>query len=165
MKLVREKRKRILGGSPYRPRSDVRQEGLPQNKDRAQARKTSMATGQSPSRRKGRFPRTLLATVTGPHTKKKEPNPTSYHAPESTDYTRRHGVSGWGRDFTRDKEPSHQRRRPKRCRFHPWQGRSPREGNGNPLQYLCLGNAMDRGAWWAMVRRVAESTQLKQLST
>ena len=27
--------------------------------------------------------------------------------------------------------------------------RSPREGNGNPLYYSCLGNSMDRGAWWA----------------
>ena len=30
------------------------------------------------------------------------------------------------------------------------------EGNGNPLQYSCLGNPMDRGAWWAIVHRVAE---------
>ena len=30
-------------------------------------------------------------------------------------------------------------------------GRSPREGNGYPLQYSCLGNPMDRGAWWATV--------------
>ena len=29
----------------------------------------------------------------------------------------------------------------------PGSGRSPGEGNGNPLQYSCLGNAMDRGAW------------------
>ena len=29
-------------------------------------------------------------------------------------------------------------------------------GNGNPLQYSCLGNSMDRGAWWATVHRVAE---------
>ena len=36
------------------------------------------------------------------------------------------------------------------------------EGNGNPLQYSCLENPMDRGAWWAMVHGVAESrTQLK----
>ena len=33
----------------------------------------------------------------------------------------------------------------------PWSGRSPGEGNGNPLQYSCLGNAMDGGAWWAIV--------------
>ena len=30
----------------------------------------------------------------------------------------------------------------------PGSGRSPGEGNGNPLQYSCLGNPMDRGAWW-----------------
>ena len=31
----------------------------------------------------------------------------------------------------------------------PGSGRSPGEGNGNPLQYYCLENLMDRGAWWA----------------
>ena len=31
----------------------------------------------------------------------------------------------------------------------PESGRSPGEGNGNPLQYSCLGNPMDRGDWWA----------------
>ena len=36
-------------------------------------------------------------------------------------------------------------------------GRSPREGNGNPLQYSCLNNPMDRGAWQAIVRRVTNS--------
>ena len=30
----------------------------------------------------------------------------------------------------------------------PGSGRSPGEGNGNPLQYFCLGNSMDRGAWY-----------------
>jgi len=39
----------------------------------------------------------------------------------------------------------------------PGTGRSPGEGNGNPLQYYCLGNPMDRGAWWATVHRVAKS--------
>ena len=34
-------------------------------------------------------------------------------------------------------------------------GRSAEEGNGNPLQYSCLGNPTVRGAWWAAVRRVA----------
>ena len=33
----------------------------------------------------------------------------------------------------------------------PGLGRSPGEGNGNPLQYSCLENATDRGAWWAIV--------------
>ena len=32
-----------------------------------------------------------------------------------------------------------------------WSGRSPREGNGNPFQYSCLGNSMDRASWWATV--------------
>ena len=34
----------------------------------------------------------------------------------------------------------------------PGSGRSPGEGNGNPLQYSCLENPMDGGAWWATVR-------------
>ena len=38
-----------------------------------------------------------------------------------------------------------------------------REGNGNPLQYTCLQNSMDRGTWWAIVHGVAESCS--QLST
>ena len=33
----------------------------------------------------------------------------------------------------------------------PGKGRSPGEGNGNPLQYSCLENPKDRGAWWAIV--------------
>jgi len=36
-------------------------------------------------------------------------------------------------------------------------GRSPGEANGNPLQYPCLENLMDRGAWWAAVHGVAKS--------
>ena len=36
-------------------------------------------------------------------------------------------------------------------------GRSPGEGNGNPLQYSCLENPMDRGAWWATVHGVAKT--------
>ena len=39
----------------------------------------------------------------------------------------------------------------------PGSGRSPGEGNGNPLQYSCLENSMDRGAWWATVHGVAKS--------
>ena len=43
----------------------------------------------------------------------------------------------------------------------PGFGRSPRERNDNPLQYSCLENSMDRGAWWATVRGVLKSqTQL-----
>ena len=47
----------------------------------------------------------------------------------------------------------------------PGSGRSLREGNSNPLQYSCLENPMDRGAWWATVHRVAKNqTWLKRLS-
>ena len=43
----------------------------------------------------------------------------------------------------------------------PGSGRSPGEGNGNPLQYSCLENSMDGGAWWTTVHGVAKSrTQL-----
>ena len=44
----------------------------------------------------------------------------------------------------------------------PGLGRSPGEENGNPLQYSFLENPMDRGAWWAILYRVAKS--LTQLS-
>ena len=48
----------------------------------------------------------------------------------------------------------------------PGSGRSPGGRNGNPLQYSCLENPMDRGAWGATVHRVVQSqTRLKQLST
>ena len=48
----------------------------------------------------------------------------------------------------------------------PGSGRSPGGGHGNPLQYSCLENPMDRGAWQATVHEVAKSqTQLKQFST
>ena len=39
----------------------------------------------------------------------------------------------------------------------PWVRRSPGGGHGNPLQYSCLENPMDRGAWWATVHRVSKS--------
>ena len=39
----------------------------------------------------------------------------------------------------------------------PGLGRSPGEGNGNPLQYPCLENSMDKGACWAIVHEVAKS--------
>ena len=44
-------------------------------------------------------------------------------------------------------------------------GWSPGEGHGNPLQYSCLKNPMDRGAWWTIVHRISkEPTQLTRLS-
>ena len=39
----------------------------------------------------------------------------------------------------------------------PGWGRSPGEGNGNSLQYSCLENPVDRGAWWATVHNIAKS--------
>ena len=39
----------------------------------------------------------------------------------------------------------------------PRLGRSPGEGNGDPLQDSCLGNPVDRGAWWPTVHRVTKS--------
>ena len=42
----------------------------------------------------------------------------------------------------------------------PGSGRSPGGGNGNPLKYSCLGNPMDRGAWWATVHGVAKELDL-----
>ena len=40
----------------------------------------------------------------------------------------------------------------------PGLGRSPGEGNGNPLQYSCLGNPMDRGAWQSEIHGVAKES-------
>jgi len=49
--------------------------------------------------------------------------------------------------------------------FDPRSGRSPGEGNGNPLQYSCLEKLMDGGAWWATVHGVAKSrTQLSDFT-
>ena len=53
-------------------------------------------------------------------------------------------------------EPTYLCRRCKRLRFDPWSGRSPGGGYGNLLQYSCLVNPMDRGAWWATIHRVTK---------
>ena len=42
----------------------------------------------------------------------------------------------------------------------PGSGRSPGKGNDNPLQYSCLGNPRDRGAWWATVHGVAKESDM-----
>ena len=46
----------------------------------------------------------------------------------------------------------------------PGSGRSPGERNGTSLQYSCLENSMDGGAWWSTVHGVAESDRTKQLT-
>ena len=43
--------------------------------------------------------------------------------------------------------------------------RSPGEGNGNPFQYSCLENSMDRGAWWAIVHGVTKELDLTEQQT
>ena len=47
----------------------------------------------------------------------------------------------------------------------PVSGRSPGGGHGNPLQYYCLENPMDRGDWWATIHGVAKSQTRLSLST
>ena len=44
----------------------------------------------------------------------------------------------------------------------PGSGRSPGEGHGNPLQYSCLGNPMDRGALWATVHGIAKELDMTE---
>ena len=46
----------------------------------------------------------------------------------------------------------------------PGSGRSPGEGNDNPLQYSCLENPMEGGAWWSTVHRVSKSGQTEGCS-
>ena len=46
----------------------------------------------------------------------------------------------------------------------PGLGRSPGGGPGNPLQYSCLKNSMDRGAWWATVHGVAKESDTTEMT-
>ena len=63
---------------------------------------------------------------------------------------------------TSGKEPACQCRRHKRCRFDPWIRKIPGGGHGYLLQYSCLENSMDRGAWQAIVHGFSKSwAQLK----
>ena len=64
------------------------------------------------------------------------------------------------------KKPVANAGRHKRHRFNPWVRKISCKGDGNPLQYSCLENPIDREAWQAAVHRVAQSlTWLKKLST
>ena len=66
---------------------------------------------------------------------------------------------------TSGKEPTCQCKRHKIHRFDPWVGKIPWRRLWQPIQYSCLENPMDRGAWQATVHRVSKSwIQLKRLS-
>ena len=52
----------------------------------------------------------------------------------------------------------------KRHRFHPWVRKIPRRENGNPFQYSCLGNPMDRGAWQATVHGITKESDTTWLN-
>ena len=63
------------------------------------------------------------------------------------------------------KEPACQCRRCKRCGLEPWVRKTPWRRAWQLIQYSCLENPMDRGAWWSIVHGVAQSrTRLKRLS-
>ena len=54
---------------------------------------------------------------------------------------------------------------PRDMGFSTGSGRSPGVGNGNPLQYSCLENCMDRGTWWTTVHGVTESDTTEHIHT
>ena len=66
-------------------------------------------------------------------------------------------VCVWLPRWLNSKEFACQFRRHKRLGVDPWVGNIPCRWNGNPLQYSCLENPMDRGTWWAAVHGVAKS--------
>ena len=77
-----------------------------------------------------------------------------------------YGSSGGFPSGASGKEPACQCRRLKDTGSISGLGKYPEEGHGNPLQYFCLENFMDRGAWWTMVYTVTkDQTPLKRLST
>ena len=77
--------------------------------------------------------------------------PTVHPAPWATS-------NNWTQDFQDGEVIKESACQCRRHRFNPWSGRSPGEGNGNPLQYSCPGNPKDRGPqWWAIVHRITKS--------
>ena len=70
--------------------------------------------------------------------------------------------SPWGSQGRHGEESACQCRR-RGCNL--WVGKTPREGNGNPLQYFCLENSMDRGARWATLAGVTESNATEHAHT
>ena len=71
-------------------------------------------------------------------------------------------IQFWGfPDGTTGKEPACQCRRHKTRGFDPWVGKAPWRRARNPLQYPCLENPMDRGAWWAAIHKAAEPDMTK----
>ena len=69
------------------------------------------------------------------------------------EYFLKHRVSQLPR-WLGGKEPAYQGRKRRRLGSVPWSGGPPGGGDGNPLQYSCLKNSMDRGAWQAPAHRV-----------
>ena len=70
----------------------------------------------------------------------------------SLGYLPRSGIAGW--DFSGGSDGKASAYNAGDPGSIPGSGRSPGEGNGNPLQYSCLENSMDREAWWATVHGV-----------
>ena len=71
-----------------------------------------------------------------------------------------HPTAEWLPRWLRGKESACQCRSCRRHRFGPWVGKILGGGNGNPLQYSCWDNPMDRGAWQAAVHAVTKSWTL-----
>ena len=97
----------------------------------------------------------------------------AYQAPPSMGFSRQEYWSGVPLPSPRNKPRIKQIKQVKNLLANagdtgsiPGLGRSPGGGHGNPLQYSCLENARDGGAWWAAIYGVAQSrTRLKQLSS
>ena len=67
----------------------------------------------------------------------------------------------WYSNGASSKEPACQCRRHKRCAFDPWVGKIPLERAWQPTLVFLLGEPTDRGAWWAIANRVAESDRIE----